>query len=208
METSAREAAFQAIKQLAKHIADAVRNIKPETTDVNVYAARLEPGWLERAPFAKVAVEHKLLHAVEELESVPLTLRLMDAIGIDPSTNCRELSPVLMESVRGYTYNLAGGDPGAELTLFAARRSLLALTFSMGTRVLVSASDAGAMLYPGWRISGGYSPIHRAAGPKLMGAIEAYVTPDEARWSQAQTQAEAGLLIVSSLSSEQQRDGG
>ena len=65
----------------------------------------------------------------------------------------------------------------------------------------MSARDAGALLYPGWRVAGGFSPTQRAAGPKLMDAITAYVTPDETRWRQALADAEAGLSMVAVMGS-------
>lgn len=198
MVASAREAAFLAIKKLCAHVADAIRSIEMEMTDVNVYAERLEPKWLERAPFAKLAVEHLLLRAAEEIQRTPLVLRLMDAIGTDPAFKSCDLRAVMVEGIAEFQgYGLDQDDPRlVHSGLHDARWRLFSATFHMWTRQLVNARDAGDMLYPGWRIAHNSGQLLRAAGPCLMQAIEAYTGADEAHMARAQTHAEAGLSVV------------
>jgi hypothetical protein len=198
MPSSVREVAFLAIKKLTAHVADAIRAIEMEMTDVNFYAGRLEPEWLERAPLAKLAVEHLLLRAADEIERAPLVLRLMDAIGTDPASTGSDLLAVMVEGLTESQGHAPDQDDPrlADGWLPYARWRLFSATFSMGTRVLVNASDAGGMLSPGWRIAGNSGCALRTTGPCLMKAIEAYIAADDAHWVLAQTQAEAGLSMV------------
>jgi formylglycine-generating enzyme required for sulfatase activity len=198
---SIRETAFSSIKQLSAYVADAIRAIEPEMTDVNVYANRLEPKWLEQAPSAKVAVELLLLRASTEIQRVPLVLRLMEAIGTDPVGARSELEAVAREQndlqASAWTVRTSNVPPVPPDVLLAwARQTLFSTTFDMWTRQLVGSSSGSSTLYPGWRTADDSGRLLQAAGPHLMNAIDTYIGRDEAHWALAQTHAEAGLRSV------------
>jgi hypothetical protein len=187
--SSVRDAAFRSIKALSLSVTDAIADIKLEMNDVNHNAARLEPKWIEQARLKKALVDNLVREAAEQVQRVPLMLRLADAMGTDPTAARPELQAAATEQRSPAPHPTTV----SRHMLYLARESLYKTAVAMWTRVLLSKAEVDLTLYPGWQIATDSGHDLRGSGRHLLNAIEAYIGLD---WAAAQSHAQAGLSLV------------